>query len=64
MTTPNKIKLYTVKYSVYMDVEAYSDVQAVNKADMLLYDMTGADIRELIEGVNVDYQCTGIHKEE
>jgi hypothetical protein len=64
MTTSNKIKLYTVKYSIYMDVEAYSDVQAVNRADELLHDMTGADIRELIEGVSVDYQCTGIHKEE
>ena len=62
--TSNKIKLYTVKYSIYMDVEAYSDVQAVNRADELLHDMSGADIRELIEGVSVDYQCTGIHKEE
>jgi hypothetical protein len=62
--TSNKIKLYTVKYSIYMDVEAYSDVQAVNRADELLHDMTGADIREMIEGVSVDYQCTGIHKEE
>lgn len=62
--TSNKIKLYTVKYSIYMDVEAYSDVQAVNRTDELLHDMTGADIRELIEGVSVDYQCTGIHKEE
>jgi hypothetical protein len=62
--TSNKIKLYTVKYSIYMDIEAYSDVQAVNRADELLHDMTGADIRELIEGVSVDYQCTGIHKEE
>jgi hypothetical protein len=62
--TSNKIKLYTVKYSIYMDVEAYSDVQAVNRADELLHDMTGADIRELIEGVSVDYQCTGVHKEE
>jgi hypothetical protein len=64
MTTPNKIKLYTVKYSIYLDVEAYSDIQAVNMADELLHDMSGADIRELIEGVSVDYQCTGIHKEE
>lgn len=64
MESTNKIKLYTVKYSIYMDVEAYSDIQAVNKADLLLHDMTGADIRECIEGVSVDYQCTGIHKEE
>lgn len=60
METKPKLKLYTVKYSVYMDVEAYSEVQAVNNADMLLHNMTGAEVRELIEGVGVEYQCTGI----
>lgn len=51
-----KLKLYTVKYSLYLDVEAYSEVQAVNKADMLLHDMTGAEVRELIEGTGVEFQ--------
>ena len=53
---PSKLKLYTVKYSLYMDVEAYSEVQAVNKADMLLHDMTGAAVRELIQGTGVEFQ--------
>ena len=52
----SKLKLYTVKYSVYVDVEAYSEVQAVNKADMLLHDMTGEQIRELTEGAGVEFQ--------
>ena len=52
----SKLKLYTVKYSLYLDVEAYSEVQAVNKADMLLHDMTGAEVRELIQGTGVEFQ--------
>lgn len=51
-----KLKLYTVKYALYMDVEAYSEVQAVNTADILLNGMTGAEVRELIEGTGVEFQ--------
>lgn len=51
-----KLKLYTVKYSLYIDVEAYSTVQAVNRADMLLHDMSGPEVLELIEGTGVEFQ--------
>lgn len=52
----SKLKLYTVKYSLYLDVEAYSEVQAVNTADRLLYDMKGEEVLELIEGTGVEFQ--------
>lgn len=60
----SKLKLYTVKFSLYLDVEAYSEVQAVNKADMLLHDMTGAEVRQLIEGTGVEFQMVVPFQEE
>jgi FixJ family two-component response regulator len=52
----SKLKLYTVKYALYLDVEAYSEVQAVNVADVALHGMSGAEVRELIEGTGVEFQ--------